>query len=632
MSEGSGFWWQCKDGDSDLAKAVFAHVASLDTQQSVRAAVNAENAQLRWGKAVYGIGGPRNIGMFVAGNKNVTITENCLASVCQTGKAMIAANRPLPTFLTDGAEWTKQQHAKRLGKFVIGLYDRLKVYAKWTQGVDDSLTFGTGCVKVSAYKGQPNVERRIIDDILVDEQEARDGAPRQLHERRYVDRDVLRHVYPGHDEAIDKANAMYGRVAGGQRQTNLIELVESWHLPSEEGADDGRYAACVDGECLEVSSYAHDYFPHIFYRWETPITGFYGKGLVEDLTYLQMELDALNAFIRKCQRLIARPDIYGDFDQRMPAQFYENGVGRFFRTKGGRPPTFYTPQALNAETYQERERIVKRMFDLAGIGEMSAQGKKQPGVESGVAIRAVNDIQQGRFAIQAEHYEDVHRETAERLVWCMKDIDAKDRKKVVVAFRARKFVETIDWESVDPKEDVFTTSIEAQSIFGRTPAGRLQAVMDMFQMGMLDKAEALHVLDAKDLERAMDINDAAFRYNEAAIEKCLQGEYVGPEPFEDLTMCMKRGQLAYLNAKIQGAAESEEGQRGLDTLQLRIDAAQRKLEEVAQASAPPPVAPGMGALPMGMDPAMAAGMPGAPPQGMVPGAPMPGPGEPLPVM
>jgi hypothetical protein len=624
----SDFWWQCKDKSETMAGLVFGHLRTLDTQQSVRAAVNAENAALRWGKSVYGIGGPRNIGHFTYGNRTTAITENCLASVCQTAKAMIAANRPLPTFLTDGAEWTKQQHAKRLGKFVVGMYDRLKVYQKWTQGVDDAITFGTGAVKVHAVRGAPVAERTIIDDIIVDEQEARDCMPRQIHQRRYVDRDVLRHLYPGdkHAEAIARASAMKGVVPGGTRTTNLVEMVESWHLPSEEGADDGVYSACVENHCLSTAPYKHDYFPFVFYRWEAPITGFYGKGLVEDLTYLQMELDALNAFIRKCQRLVVRPMIFGDYDQRMPSAFFENNIAQFFRTKGARPPTFYTPTALGAETYNERERLVKRMFDLAGIGEMSAQGKKQPGVESGVAIRAVNDIQQGRFAIQAESFEDAHLETAQRLVWCMKDIDAKDRGKLVVAFRAKRFVETIDWNSVDPKEDVFTVDIEAQSIFGRTPAGRLQSVMDLFQMGMLDKPEALHVLDAKDLERAQDINDAAFRYAEYAIERIQEGTFVPPEPFEDLNLCIKRTQMARLKAKLDGAPEDV-----LEMLQLRIDMAQRLLEDAAK-PAQQSVAPDASGQPMGADPAMAAGMPGAPPQGVVPGAPLPGPGEPLPAI
>ena len=614
----SDLWHECEEHDA-IPGLVFAHVSSLDTAQSLLHKLNAENAARYAGKNVPGIGGPRAIGSFAYGDQSYAVTENIIASVVQTATALIAANRPRPTFLTDGAEWSKQQHAKKLGKFIIGLYDRLKIYPLWVRAFRDTCVQGTGVVKVFADRDQPCVERRHIDRIIVDEQEAMDGPPRQLHERAYVDRAVLRGHYPDHADLIERANS-----AESRRTTNLIEVIESWHLPSSEGADDGCHTVCIGTACLFHEVYKKDYFPFVFSRWDTPEVGFYGTGLVEPLTGLQIRLNQLNKFIKKCQDLIARPDIYGAFDQRMPDAFFENGVGRFFRTKDGKPPTFYTPQALNAETYNERRYIVERAFALAGVGEMSAQGQKQPGIESGVAIRAVNDIQTGRFGLQSEGFEDAHLETAERLVWVMKDISDVGRKKVTVAFRAKKFAETIRWDDVDPKEDVFHVDIEASSLLSRTPAGRLQGAMDMLQVGAIDKNEFRHLVDHPDLERSLDLKDAAIQDIEATIENLLDGNWESPEPLQDLAEGIKRVQMAYLRARRQGCPDDR-----LQMLRDWIDHAQAQLAEAASATsaqAPPP-AP-MDPMAAGMDP-MA--MPGAPPGGMVPGAPLPGPGSPLPM-
>lgn len=626
-------WWRVEE--DDVAGAIFAYVASLDSWQRMRQTINAENAKFYWGKDVYGIGGPRAIGSFTsATGSEYSITENAIASVVDTAVSLIAGNRPKPVFLTEGEGWAKGRQAKKLGQFVLGLYDRLKIYQLATRIFKDCCVFDVAALKVYAddKAGLPCVERVLSDDIVVDEQESRTTTPRQMHQRRWVDRGVLARLYPEQAAEIWRADASGVRRGTSRAQGNMVEVLESWHLPSEEGADDGLYVVCVQGTCLYREKYEKDYFPFVFLKWNSPLTGFYGQGIVEPLTLLQMDLNEKNKFIRRCQRAIIRPDIYGAFNQRMPDAFFETGVGRFFQTRDGKPPTFYTPQALNAETYNERERIVQRMFAIAGVGEMQAQGKKQSGVESGIAIREVNDIQAGRFGIQAEAYEDFHLEVAQRLVWCMRDLSAESGAKTTVAFRAKHFAQTIKWTDVDPKEDAFHVTIQAASLISRTPAGQRQEAMDLFQMSLIDKAEFRHLVNWPDEQASMDIQDAAFQYAMYAVEKICEGTFVRPEPFEDLVLCVKYTQLSRIKAKLDGAPGDV-----LEMLQLRIDMAIQLQQDAEAATAPPPAAPmgasGMGGPP-GMDPLAgmgAGGMPGAPPQGMVPGAPLPGAGMPLPM-
>lgn len=633
----STFWYECvKDAKADatdsdqrkgVAGEVFSHVRSLDSQMAMHYSLFATNSQYYAGKGVYGVGGPKAIGSFSMGANDYSVTENGIASVVDTATALIAVNRPRTVFMTDGAEWSAQQRAKKLTKWNTGMYDQLKVYPLGVRVFKDACIQGVGLGKVVSANDRPVVERVHVDSVIVDEQEAMDCPPRQMHQRRYVDRAILKAMYPDHAETIEKANAANARMASSTRATNLLEVLESWHLPSEEGATDGAHAVCIEGECLFYEAWEKDYFPFVVYHWNQPEKGWYGQGIVEPLTGLQIQLNHLNKFIRKCQNLIARPDIYGAFDQRMPDAFFENNVGRFFRTKDGKPPTFYTPQALNAETYNERRYVVERMFALAGVGEMTAQGKKQPGLDAGVAIRAVNDIQAGRFGIQAEGFEDWHIELSKRLTWVMKDISEAGRQKLVVAFKAKRFTETIDWASVDPKEDAFRVDVEASSLLSRTPAGRKQDAMDLLQVGAIDKSEFLYLMDDPDLERIQDFKNVARKYAEYAIEKTNEGTYVPPEPFEDLDLAQKLGQLARQMAKLDGAPEEilELHQQRIDAARALADQAKDEATAKAAAAMPPaamPMDPSMGA-PMGMDP-MAQG-------GVVPGAALPGPGSPLPV-
>ncbi len=616
-------WYEAATDDTDIAQRVFGYLDSLESDQSLIRALNALNARQYAAKDVMGIGGNRGIGSFSINGSSYRVTENIVASVIDTWVALIAATRPLPMFITEGAEWSKQQAAKQYTKFVRGQYKELGVYNTWVKSARDGGVFGTGAVKVAAdrWSKRPFVDRVLCDNIVVDEQEAREADPRQMHQRRWVDLGVLKAHYPDKAEELDKGDkARQVGVRMGRGHTNMVEVVESWHLPSEPKAEDGRYIVSTRDVVLEDERYKKDYFPFVFYRFTEPLTGFYGAGIAEPLTNLQQDLIDLNSFIKAAHRRIIRPDVYVDFDQRMPDKFFETGMGRLFRTRGGKAPTFYTPQALNAETYNERRYIVERAFALMGVSEMSAQAKKQPGITSGVAINAISDLQSGRFGIQSEMFEDVHCQTAQRMTWVMKDLDGS--ANVTVAFKAKHFVETIKWSDVDPKEDVYHVDIEASSLMSKTPAGRLQQSMDFFQMGIFDKRQFLQAVDMPDTQRLMDVEAVSYQYAEYAIEKCLSGEFVMPEPFEDLTLCIKLTQLAYLKARLDGAPEDI-----LEILQRRIDMAQQMIQQ-----ATPPPAPAAPMLPPGgpLPPDAGMGMPGGPPQGVVPGMGLPGPGMPLP--
>lgn len=632
----SGQWWTLDEDEGDeMAGLIWSYVGALEPWQRMRQSINAENARMYWGKHVWGIGGPRALGTFHAASGAVyNVTENGIASVVDTATSLIAADRPKPVFMTEGEGWEKQRQAKKLGQFVLGEYEKLGVYKLGVRVFKDCAIFDTGLVKVYGGKTGPCVERVLSDDIIVDEQESRDVPPRQMHQRRWVDRYVLMRLYPEAADYIAQAPST-GIKRGAYGSGNMIEMLESWHLPSEEGADDGVYAVCVAGRCLHRAAYDKDYFPFVPLRWNDPLTGWYGQGIVEPLTNLQIDLNGINKFIRRCQKAVIKPDVYGAFNQRMPDAFFETGVARYFQTRDGKPPTFYTPNALNAETYNERIRIVERMFQLAGVGEMSAQSKKPAGLDSGVALREYKDQQTGRFSIQAEAFEDWHIEVAKRLVWAMADVDEKSRAKVTVAFRAKSFIKTIAWSDVDPKEDPFHVSVQASSLISRTPAGKKQEAMDMLQLGVVDKAEFRNMTNMNNTEESVDIDDAAFQYAQYACERICEGEFVAPEPFEDLHLCVKYTQLVRLKAKLDGADKTEFGREVLENLQLRIDLANKMIQDM---TAPPPMPPGPPVMePMAGGPPPGGPMPppGAmPPGGMVPGAPiappMGVPGTPLP--
>jgi hypothetical protein len=608
-------WWTI-DGDA-IGNAAFAYVERLEGQQAWVSWCNRLNERLYTNRAVDG-SSPAYAQLL--GQDVPIASENVLAAVCDTATALIASNKPKPSVQTDGGEWSAQRAAKDLEQFLLGMFEEHKVYIKGKQVVRGATVYGTDGLKIFAENSKVKVDRINIDDIIVDELEARLTSPRQIHHRRFVDRDVLKTIYPGKAKEIDNADASYGPNRRGRARNdvaNAIPIIESWHLRSSEKAKDGKYVVSIKGALLEQDEYTKDYFPFVFYRWQDPLRGFYGVGIVELLAQLQMDLNEILQFIKECQRLIIAPRVYGDFGPKLPDQALTNEIGLYINTRGGKAPVFYTPQALNAETYNQRAYFVERMFSLAGVSEMQARARKEPGIESGVAMREMNDVQSGRFALQAQAAEQFYLEVAQHLVWLVEDL-AGEQGTVKVTYRDRNAMRTIDWKEVKLSQGDYTMSIEAASLLGHTPAGRLERALDLLKAGAIDVSSFRGLIDHPDTDRVLEEMDAPRKDIEALLEKLAKGEWEAPDPFMDLNLGVSMVTKECRRISRKGAPEEV-----TDLHHRWVDEALALIKQAAPPAPPPgPMGPGMPPGPPG--PGMMPPGAGNVIQPIAPPPPMPG--------
>jgi hypothetical protein len=587
-------WWEAKDGD--VFRHVIPYVKTLEQEQWELHQANLRHARLYANCDLVGLDWTLRQ-QTMTREKLGKVSENVVQSVIDTARSLIAKNRPRVTFQTDGADWSTQRRAKKLERFVEATFRRLNVYELGVQMFRDACVFGTGCLKVGEFDGELIVERALIDDILVDENEARMGDALQIHERRFISRSSLKKVYPEFAEEIDSAHAedqhwtWYAKIS-----PDRVAVVESWRLPSRPGAKDGRHTITIHGADLLDEPYKKDCFPFLFYRWNDLPTGFYGQGLAEQLVTIQLRVNKLNKFIDECQDRIAVPRVYVDVASKvLKGHITDNRIGVVIPYRGQKP-IFETPMAVAPEVYQRLEALKRSAFELAGITQLSAQGKKPVGLESAVALREYNDIETQRFSIQAQRYEEAFLHLARMLVSQAKEI-YKGGQDIEETWNSRDLTKTIKWSDVDLEEDQFRMSVEAASILSRTPAGRLQQVIELVQGGLIGPEEGRKLLGHPDLEAEGNLLNASIEDLDALIENIREGEYEPPEPFQNLAEGVKRLQLSYLADKRNGAPE--------EVLELY-----RNWIEQAQFMLAPPPAPEMPAMlpaneQMPMDPGLA---------------------------
>jgi len=602
------FWWQ--EPDEEMHEAVVAYVESIEEMQRYVHELNIRNAQLYGNVDLLGLDWTltqRDYSRKSLGR----VTENIIQSVCDTATSMIAGNRARVTFQTDGAEFSVQRKARLLEKWIEGKFDETNFHREATRAFRDAVIFGTGALKIYEHAGDIRCERVIIDEIKIDEMECRASLPRQLHQVKMVDKEVLKADFPDFEKEIEESARDRVQDSGAYRNIdpNTAVCIESYHLPSKKGAGDGKRCISVDGATLLVENWKKDYFPFLFYRWSEPVCGFYGQGLSEQLTGIQLRINQLNEFIKQAQDLIAVPRVFVDLASKNLKMQLNNDIGGIIHYRG-KPPVFQTPQAVSPEIYTYKEALWRRGFEIAGISQMAATSKKPVGLESAVALREYNDIGTQRFSYNAQEYERLAPEAAKRYIDIARDIHGSGGECKSV-FHAKKLVEKICFKEAAIDDGTYKIRLEPASILSRTPAGRSQQVVEWAQSGIIDTDEARRLLNHPDLERAADINNAAIEDIEATIEELLDGQYKPPEPYQNLEMGIKRIQLAYLKARRDGAPEDilDDMRRWIEQAdyELKLVAQQAQMDMMqAQMMMPPQASP-----PMAGGPAPGAGAPPA---------------------
>lgn len=479
------------------------------------------------------------------------VTENGCASSVDTVTALIARQKTRVRFMTDGGDWKTQRRARHLEWYVEGLMKSLRVHEIAQECFKDAAIFGTALVKVYADGDKICVERVLVDEIVVDEGECKTAAPRQMHQRKLVDRRVLAAAFPEKREEIMLAQSSdtgWSRTKWANYrplERDQLVVVESWQLPN--GDEPGRHVIAGDGFTVVDEEWAKPWFPFAKMVWSQAPTGYYGIGLIARIAGHQRALNKLNWQVDTQLDKTAVPTTYVRPGDARVSTMHVNRAGMFVPIKGDMPQTV-VPEAVGGEIFKRMADVKSSMFEESGVSRLAASSLKPAGLESAVAMREYKDSTTERFAIQEQAFERFNLDIA----WLAVDVakELGDSAPDVWYIRGNK---RIRWRDVDMGE--VRVQMEAASSIARTPAGRTQTVIEWAQAGVITQDEARRLLQHPDLERAMSLYTAALEDIERTIDEVLDGEQLVPEPYQNLKMGVWRMQQAYLKALADGAPE-----------------------------------------------------------------------------
>lgn len=494
------------------------------------------------------------------------VTYNVVKSCIDSATAKIGKTKTRPIYLAENGSYSDQLKAKRLTQFIGGVFQQIgtgqdedkTMYGLGKQAFRHCGIFGTGVVHFyTTADGKVRAETNLCEEIIVDETEGMYRKPRQLHRHRYVAREVLLDMYPKFEQEIRSLPAVNENNDSFETISDMVETLESWHLPSGPDAKDGMHCVTVTNATLKYEQYDDDYFPFLFMRWLPRILGFYGMGLAEELLGIQLEINKLLRNIQISQNLMAVPQIWLEYQSRTIKKKINNEIGGI-KYYLGKPPIFTVPQGMSGEVYQHLERLYQRAYEITGISLLSATSQKPAGLNAAVALREYKDTETERFAIQQDMYENFYVEAAEMIRRLCKKSKEKGLNPIV-QFKDGSSQKTIRFSDVDVPDSKVTVSARPSNLLPKEPAGRLQYVQELIQAGIYSKEEALDLLDFPDTTKVNNIKLGARHVVIFTIEKMVEDvRYIAPEPYMNLDFAIEYAQSYYSRGKIDSMPEDRQ--------------------------------------------------------------------------
>lgn len=573
-------WWEAKD-DRLLANELLSTAAYLKEGQSYRYRQTAIYARLYGNMSLFSFIGSNMAKMDMqTGLPMDRPTFNLIQACVDTLVSRISQARPSPVFLTDNSDYKERRLAKQLNNFIQGEYYQTKAYDKATLALRDALVTGTGCVKV--YETQDKkvgLDRILLTELLVDQNDAMYGEPRQIYQLKLVDRSVLMDIAPKYKEIIKNAETAYPDNSADSSKTvsDQVMVVEGWHLRSGKDAKDGRHTiACTSGIILD-EEYTKDSFPFVFLHYSPRLLGFWSQGISEQLMGTQLEINSLLFTMSRAIKLVGVPRVFVEEGSKVTSASFNNDVGAIIKYRGIKPIYEVAP-CVPQELYAQLDRLIERGFQQSGVSALQATSQKPAGLNSGEAIRSYDDISTDRFAALSRRYDNFFVDLAYQVVDLAKDIAEREGEYQTV-YPNKDGTKEIDLPEMSLLQDPFVIQVFNQSSLPKDPSGRMQKITEMIQAGMITIKEGRRLLDYPDLDQVEKLANASEERIYQILDKIVEdGEYTPPDPFMDLKLA---SDLVVQYYNLYSAAKLEEDR----CQQLRDFFTQ--VQNMVQAATPP---------------------------------------------
>ena len=498
-------------------------------------------------------------------NEDTTATPNLnvIKSCIDTLSSKIAQSKVRPFFNCVNGSFKDIQTVKSAQQFFDQYYDAEDVNKKVSEAFRDACIFENGYVFI-------DVDSKKIDKAL----------PWQVYERpsELSYGKVTRSYYERKDYPITLLpakvfNAIKDKLGLAEYVTyglyfDTVNHVKVYYVP--------------EYDFILKETFEAERTPFIRIYYNCPVSGNTSNSVVDMLYTIQLEINTLMNKIKDASQLNIAMTYLIPKGSGLKTGQLNNRIGNIIEYEPtsnmtGSPVTVSTPSFIDPQYMALLNELIAKAYELVGISALSAQSKKPTGLNSGIALSTMEDVESERFETQLNQviksYVDIARTCLE--------VFPKD-EDILPEVTTRM---TIKWGDIVEESKKMQIQFSSADALSKDPSQKLQQLIALAQAGVIPQSRISQFMEIPDLQGGYSIANNAINAVMSIIQDCVNNDVFDIPEYIPLTLLEDEILNTQLSLRAANYEMNRESIAKLSTLYSMCIEKEKALAEEAQKDA-----------------------------------------------
>ena len=484
------------------------------------------------------------VGFYNAGNAENTsmIQENVIRSCIDTLGSKIASQKVTPFFNTVNGTFREIQVVKAAQQFFDILYDELNVNKTVVQAFVDSCITDRGIIYVN--KDNKNIERIQPWQFFFDPREYAYG---QLTHCAFKKTD-----YPA-------------SLLTEKTDLQTVTLHEYWSIKEHI------HATYIE-ELNKVSfdKWDANILPFAILRWSNPVKASSSTCVVDLLFGIQKQINYLLSQIKDASKSSFGIKYIVPTDSDVKINRLNNSNGEVIEytpqmtPNGVMPVQPITPAFMDGQWFTALQQFKQDAYEMVGISQLSAMSQKPSGLNTGVGLQTMEDIESDRFETQLNSVIRVYVDIAKI---CMEVFDPLEEVLPSSIYRGH-----ITWKDITEARNLMSIQFSSLDKISKDPVVKQQIISQWVNSGYISRAHAMQLMEVPDDTRGYSLMNNSLNAVMSVIDDCVEKDIYDVPIYIDTALLKEEITSTLLSLKAAQNPENEVDIQKLQRLMYNVEA------------------------------------------------------------
>ena len=180
----------------------------------------------------------------------------------------------------------------------------------------------------------------------------------------------------------------------------------------------------------------------------------------------------------------------------------------------GSPVTVATPAFIDGQYMQLVEELKQSAYELVGISQLSAMSTKPTGLNSGVALSTMENIESDRFETQLNQVIRAYVDIAKTCIEVFPEEDTilpEDNQRL-----------SIKWKDIVEESNKMVVQFSAADSLSKDPSTKLQQLQMLAQTGIIPQTRIAQFMELPDIQSGYSLSNNAINAVLTCINDCVE--------------------------------------------------------------------------------------------------------------